>query len=162
VNADSGALRFVDIADPSWTVAVAWCGAAGRGERWRQRSPVSEGLSGKAIRTGRPVVANDIARRPTRSQLAPADMQAGIGVPLRDRDRVLGALAVGSSYPDRQFGDADVRLLAEYAAHAGVVLSIARAGHAVEQAFTDSLTGLGNRALLLDCLEQRRPDRRAA
>jgi GAF domain-containing protein len=89
-------------------------------------------------------------------------MQAGIGVPLRDRDRVLGALAVGSSDPGRQFGDADVRLLAEYAEHAGVVLSIARAGHAVEQAFTDSLTGLGNRALLLDRLEQRRPDRRAA
>jgi hypothetical protein len=43
VGADSGALRFVDIADPSWTVAVAWCGAAGRGERWRQRSRSARG-----------------------------------------------------------------------------------------------------------------------
>jgi hypothetical protein len=32
VGADSGALRLVDIADPAWTVAVAWCGAGGRGE----------------------------------------------------------------------------------------------------------------------------------
>jgi diguanylate cyclase (GGDEF)-like protein len=66
---------------------------------------------------------------------------------------VIGGLVVGSSDPNRQFGDADVRLLSEYAEHAGVVLSVARAGHAVEQAFTDSLTGLGNRALLLDRLE---------
>jgi diguanylate cyclase (GGDEF)-like protein len=46
-----------------------------------------------------------------------------------------------------------VQLLSDFADHIGIVLSVARAGHAVEQAFTDPLTGLGNRALLLDRLE---------
>ena len=66
---------------------------------------------------------------------------------------MIGAIAVGSNDPARRFTAPDEQILADDAEHVGVVLSVARAGHAVEQAFTDPLTGLGNRALLLDRLE---------
>lgn len=53
LDADSGALRLVDHEDPAWSVAVATRNARGEPERWRQRAPVSEGVSGKAIRSPR-------------------------------------------------------------------------------------------------------------
>ncbi len=153
LEADSGALRLVDLEDPAWTVAVAAYGARLGDERWRRRAPLTEGVSGEAIQAGRPIVINDLSLRPTQSQLAPKEIRAGIAVPLRERGRVIGAISVGANQPGRQFTPSDEQILADYAEHVGVVLSVARAGNAVEQAFTDPLTGLGNRALLLDRLE---------
>lgn len=153
LRADSGALRLVDLEDPSWTVAVAACGALPGDERWRRRAPLTEGVSGQAIQSGEPIVLNDLFSLPTHSQLAPKDIKAGMAVPLRERGRVIGAISIGSNEPSREFTPAEQRVLADYAEHVGVVLSVARAVHAVQQAFTDPLTSLGNRALLLDRLE---------
>jgi len=152
LNADSSALRFVDRRDPSWTVAVAVSGSR-RSERWRQRAPITEGLSGRAIATGRPLTVNDLNPAKLQSQLAPPGLRAGIGVPIRERGRVVGSISIGTTSANRRFTEEDERLAAEYADHVGVVLTVARAEHAVEQAYTDTLTGLGNRPLLLDRLE---------
>jgi diguanylate cyclase (GGDEF)-like protein len=152
LHADSGSLRFRDAEDPSWMVAAAWHGARGRSERWRQRSPITEGVSGLVLTTGEPVVTTG-EEAGSRSQLAPPGARATLGTPIRELGRVVGSLVVATSETNRRFTEQDQKLLADYVAHVGVTLSVARAGHAVEQAFTDPLTGLGNRTLLLDRLE---------
>src|SRR5579875_237113 len=69
LGADSGALRLVDAADPDWMIAVAARSATGLGERWRQRAPTAEGVSGRAISTGEMVVVERGRGRRTASQL---------------------------------------------------------------------------------------------
>jgi diguanylate cyclase (GGDEF)-like protein len=151
LRGDSGSLRFRDLEDPDWMVAAAAYRVAGKGERWRQRSPISEGVSGRVISTGKLVVAGSEAL--ASSRLAPRGSQAAVGVPVSERGRVIGSLVVASSAEGRQFAEDEQQVLSDYAQHVSLVLSVVRAGHAVQQAFTDSLTGLGNRALLLDRLE---------
>ncbi len=152
---DSGALRFVDRDDPAWMVAVASVPPPGPGERWRQRSPISEGVSGRAIAAGTMVVVEGEPEARASSRMAPPGTQAIIGAPIRERGRVVGALVVGSRRPERRWTPPERELLRTYAAHVEVALAVARASHGALQAYTDSLTGLGNRALLLDRLDHR-------
>jgi diguanylate cyclase (GGDEF)-like protein len=153
LDADCGSLRFVDPQDASWMVAVATHRKAGHGERWRQRSPVTEGVSGQVILTGELVAAEDYQRAPSGSSLAPADMHAVIAVPVRDRGQVVGSLLVGSTVKGRRWLLRDQVLMSAFAKHVGVALAVVKAGQAVTQALTDGLTGLHNRAMLLDRLE---------
>jgi diguanylate cyclase (GGDEF)-like protein len=150
LGAEIGSLRFVDFEDPAWMVAVASIGCAGAAERWRQRAPVSEGASGRVITTGGLVA---IEGEEVGSQLAPSDTHAIIAVPVREGDRVTGSLLVATADKGRRWTQRDRELLVAYGDHVSVALAVARAGHAMHQAFTDSLTDLGNRALLLDRLD---------
>ncbi len=153
LGADSGAVRLVDQEDPSWMVAVAWRHAAGAAERWRQRAPITEGVSGRVISTEALVADEDYQNREVGSQLAPTGTKAIVGVPLRDRGRVIGSLVAGTQVKDRRWSQRDCELISAYGEHVSAAIAVARAGQAMQQAFTDSLTGLGNRALLLDRLE---------
>jgi diguanylate cyclase (GGDEF)-like protein len=153
LRAEIGSLRFVDLEDPSWMVAVAWSGSAGTGERWRHRAPISEGLSGQVISTGRVVAVDDGPQTRTGSQLAPMGAQALLGAPIREHTWVVGSLVVGSMQSGRRWTPSDRDLLATYAQHVSVAVLVAGRGHALRQAFIDPLTGLGNRGLLLDRLQ---------
>jgi diguanylate cyclase (GGDEF)-like protein len=134
-------------------VAIAWRHAAGAAERWRQRAPITEGVSGRVISTGALVVDEDYQNRQVGSQLAPMGTRAIIGVPLYDRGRVIGSLVAGTQLDARRFSPRDRELISAYGEHISAALAVARASEAMQQAFTDSLTGLGNRALMLDRLE---------
>jgi diguanylate cyclase (GGDEF)-like protein len=150
MDCDGGSLRFVDLEDPDWMVAVAWHGSAGQGERWRHRAPISEGLSGRVIATGEPAVLEDYRAAQTGSQLAPEGTRAIIGVPIREQGRVVGSLVVGSTIERRHWTQRERDLLSAYAEHVGVAVAVARASHAMREALTDPLTGLANRRWLLD------------
>ena len=153
LRGDGGSLRFLDLDDPEWMVAVAWHTSAGQGERWRHRAPVTEGLSGRVITTGEPAVLEDYQAVQTGSQLAPEGTQAIIGMPIREQQRVIGSLVVSSTTAGRHWTRHEQALLSSYAEHVGVVLAVARASSATREALTDALTGLGNRRVLLDRLE---------
>ena len=153
LRGDGGSLRFLDLDDPTWMVAVAWHGSAGQGERWRHRAPVTEGLSGRVISTGEPAALEDYQAAHTGSQLAPAGTAAIVGVPIYEQDRVIGSLVVASTIKGRHWTARERDLLTAYGEHVGVALTVARASHAGREALTDSLTGLANRRLLLDRLQ---------
>jgi len=153
LDAEAGSLRFVDHEDPSWMVAVAWSGSAGDGERWRHRAPISEGLSGQVISTGRVVALDDGPSPRARSQLAPVTARALVGAPIREQTRVVGSIVVGSTQASRRWTPSDREVLATYAQHVGVALLVARRDHAAHEAYLDALTGLGNRGLLVDRLQ---------
>jgi diguanylate cyclase (GGDEF)-like protein len=153
LRGDGGSLRFRDLDDPGWMVAVAWHTSAGQGERWRHRAPITEGLSGRVIATGEPAVLEDYQAAQTGSQLAPEGTQAIIGVPIREQNRVVGSLVVASTTAGRHWSERERALLSAYAKHVGVVVAVARASSATREALTDPLTGLANRRLLLDRLQ---------
>ncbi|HET8979927.1 MAG TPA: EAL domain-containing protein [Solirubrobacteraceae bacterium] len=155
IAADTGALRFVDQDDPAWMVAVAWLPSAAGGAGHQRRAPISEGVSGQVIGTGKMIVVEGTERLENKSRLAPTGISGGIGVPIRERGEVVGALVVGSRTLARRWSQRDRDVMWTYAAHVEVALAVARSSHGALQAFTDSLTGLGNRALLLDRLEHR-------
>jgi diguanylate cyclase (GGDEF)-like protein len=152
LRAEIGSMRFVDLQDPSWMVAVAWSGSAGTGERWRHRAPISEGVSGQVISTGRMVAIEDGLQTHNGSQLVPVGAQALLGAPIRADTRVVGSLTVGTMQPGRRWTLTDREVLASYARHVSVAVLVARRGHAVREALIDPLTGLGNRGWLLDRL----------
>ena len=154
LHGDSGSLRFRDLDDPDWTVAVAWHRSAGEGERWRHRAPVSEGISGLVIATGEEAVVEDYESAALGSQLAPPGTNAIIGVPIREQQQVIGSLTVGSTLRGRQWSEQERRMLREYADNVGVAVTVVRASNALQQALTDSLTGLANRRLLLERLQR--------
>ena len=153
LGGDSGSLRFVDAEDPNWMVAVAWRGAAGRDERWRHRAPITEGVSGRVISTGQPVAVVRHLEASNPSQLAPSGTQAIVGAPIRELGRVIGSLVVGSKIPEHRWTLRDRNLLSAYAEQVEVAVVVASVRQAVQQAFTDPLTGLGNRRRLIDRLQ---------
>ena len=82
----------------------------------RSRGPV-----GTAIRTGKPAVARDTeepAFAPWRVEAEKRRYRSAIALPLKDRDRVFGALAIYSGEADA-FDDQEVDLLAELAEDLG-------------------------------------------
>jgi diguanylate cyclase (GGDEF)-like protein len=153
MNGESGALRFVDSDDPDWMVAVA-VSSPFADSRTGRRAPITEGASGRVITTGQMVVLENESASIS-SRLAPPGTCAAIGVPLAERGEVVGALVIGSCDDMRRWSERDRVTMAAYGQHAEVALAVARAHHGALGALTDGLTGLGNRALLLDRLEHR-------
>ena len=151
LGAEIASLRFRDRAEPSWTTAVATRPSAD-GERWRVRAPLSEGVSGRAIVLGELVVIDDHQPMVARSRIAPATQRAAMAAPLFEGERIVGSLLVACNVK-RDWQPRERALLRDYARHAGALLAVARAADAIAQALTDPLTGLGNRAFLLDRLE---------
>lgn len=127
--------------------------------------PLDASLSSWVIRHGRPCRSNELDQGPPVH--LPADFgappQSALAVPIIGRDtRVLGALSLYDRRDGRHFTDDDERLAAGIAHHAAVALERAtliqdlrsREEHLRSQAVTDPLTGLPNRSLFLERLEE--------
>jgi diguanylate cyclase (GGDEF)-like protein len=82
------------------------------------------------------------------------EAQFGIAVPIRDRHRNVGSLAIATQKPRRNYRDVEREMLVNLAEHASVALMDARTVESVEAAFSDPLTGLPSRKLLMDRLAQ--------
>ena len=92
-------------------------------------------------------------------------LEDAIVAPLRGEDRTFGLLVVGERLGDvSTFAEADVELLGTFAGHASILLENGRLEHSLaevtqlkeqlrHQAYHDSLTGLPNRANLLEAVE---------
>jgi GAF domain-containing protein len=90
---------------------------------------VGQGLNGMAMQTGAPLIVHDYQQWARRLP-APtvANLRGGIAVPLRVRERVIGALDVFtmSNARAQSFNDADAQMLTQLAAQAAIAIENAR------------------------------------
>ncbi len=127
-----------------------------------ERIPISEGVMGRSVRTGRPAFVEDVRRDPDFLG-AIEDITSEVCVPLFDQETIVGTLNV-ESVGGVELTQADLRLASALGEQASIAISRARLyekdqeskKRLTHQAFHDSLTGLANRNLLMDRLEHAR------
>src|SRR6266851_8904576 len=131
---------------------------------------VGAGVSGRAVEKRAPVILNDYqAQSGAETPAGKTGVRAAVAVPLLHEGRLLGALSVNTYDPARKFTAEDAEVLELLAGHASAVLAnlertveLAEANRelrqardeAQRQALHDGLTGLPNRTLLRDRLQQ--------
>jgi signal transduction histidine kinase len=121
LEADNGTISLADEVQDVVRVAAAF--RMPEDEIGSQAKP-GQGLSGKVLESGRPVIFNrygDVSD-PTRTDLTD---NAVIGVPIFWRDRVIGVFGLGSE-PPRKFYEEDVEVLSRFAKHAAIAIDNAR------------------------------------
>jgi diguanylate cyclase (GGDEF)-like protein/PAS domain S-box-containing protein len=111
--------------------------------------PGSEGYITKSVRTGRPILLDDLRANqysePEAKMPEANEIRSAIVAPLILNDQVLGALSLESSQTTA-FANADLDLLASFAATASAAIRNAQLHAKVQKlAITDALTGLYNR-----------------
>jgi diguanylate cyclase (GGDEF)-like protein len=122
-----------------------------------------EGVAGRVIESGRPMLVEDYDTWDGRSAQFPNDrIHAVVGVPLISSGRVTGVIGLAHVERDRIFSQDDVALLSKFAEIASLCLDNAELYAAAQKelrqrrraeeelsfiAFHDTLTGLPNRAM---------------
>lgn len=156
---------WIGLIEPEQDVvsAVAHAGAAGEFVQKLRISLDPDDLSGSglvrdAIRTGRHIVSNDVAKDARLSsrwkEFSELNIRSGTAFPLRVRNRVVGAMALYASEP-RFFDDRELALIDEIAEDASLGLeNIERERELHYLAYWDPLTSLPNRTLFEDRLTQ--------
>ena len=117
------------LADGDELVRVATYGPEGA-VMLRERLRLGESLSGRVAAAGRPLILGDSDDDPTRDPVYRDrarlhGFRSWLGVPLRDRERVVGVLVM-QSRSEQRFGSDDVRLLEAFAGQAAVAIENAR------------------------------------
>jgi PAS domain S-box-containing protein/putative nucleotidyltransferase with HDIG domain len=93
------------------------------GTRWK----VGEGLSGKVMQTGQPLIVEDYTNWQGRSERVDSiPIKAIIGVPLKWGEEIIGVLSVNEVYRSRRFDEHDLRLLTHFANQAAVAIKNAQ------------------------------------
>jgi HD-GYP domain-containing protein (c-di-GMP phosphodiesterase class II) len=115
---------------------------------WEQAA--TEGINGRAARTGEPVVVPDTSREP--DFMAPEGVEqvarSELAVPVRVAGEIFGVLNIESLEPDA-FGQDDLLFADLLAGHIGAALDRSRLFHELENTFTTTL------AVLSDALERK-------
>jgi diguanylate cyclase (GGDEF)-like protein len=157
-------LRLLDPDDPTQLVMVSSVGvrpAVAEQPTWRTR--VGEGIGGRAVSEGRLVVVENFEEAAFHMPAFARDgVRSAMAAPVFEAGRVVGSLTVATRQPDRHYSEAERDVLQAFAEHASLALNDARTvealrqtlGEAVHQATHDSLTGLVNRSVVLERLEE--------
>jgi diguanylate cyclase (GGDEF)-like protein len=161
LDAEVVALRLIDETDPRFLRILASVGVEDDLLPDVSRSKVGEGVGGRAVSEGRLVIAHDYQATPKMlSQFVDRGLRTAMAAPVYRDGQVAGSLLVGSYDPERRYSDTEQEMLLAFAEHTSLALNDASALDAINKAYADAvhrathdeLTGLPNRALVLDRL----------
>jgi diguanylate cyclase (GGDEF)-like protein len=159
---DTASLRIIDEADRGRTILMSSTGIDPAVMTSLQHAPLDRGVSGQAILRRRLVIAENYDTFPyAHRALANHGLCSAMAAPVSRAGEVVGSLLVGS-FHQRSYSPAEQEVLLAFAEHASLALNDAAAvegmrrafDDAVHQATHDALTGLPNRSLVLDRLDQ--------
>ena len=148
-------LRRVDSAELGRTTIEASVGFD-EGTLAAMKSRPETGISAQARRENRLVVEEGYQSATVTNPVAQANqVHAAMAAPVYEGETVVGSLTVASRGVGRLYSAAERHALETFAQHASVALTDARlVAEAVHLAMHDALTGLPNRALFTDRLQQ--------
>ena len=113
------------------------------------RLKVGEGLSGRVVLTGEPLIVQDYSSWEGRSEkYVDAPFKAVMGVPLKWGDKIIGVVNVTDVGQPRTFSDRDLRLLESFGNQAAIAIENARAYASMERRVAE-LTALREISLQL-------------
>jgi len=154
-------LRLIDPEDPGLVMLVSSRGMNPELTSSITRSPIEQGVGALAITSGQLVLTHDYAGlvRPLDALVA-AGLQAAMAAPVFQEGEPIGSLVVASFDTHRRYGAVEQEMLLAFAEHASLAMNDAGAIDAMRKAFADALhqahhdplTGLPNRALVLERL----------
>ncbi len=160
---DCVGLRLLDRDDPTQLVMVSSVGVRPDSVRPHWRTKVGEGVGGRAVSEGRLIVVEDYAAADFHMHAFAVDgITAAMAAPVVEGGEIVGSLTVATHSPGRRYSQAERDVLQAFAEHASLALNDARTvealrqtlGEAVHQATHDPLTGLVNRTIVLERIEE--------
>mgnify|MGYP001043728319 CR=1 FL=1 len=123
-----------------------------------RRLPVDKGIVGEVVRTGQGRYSNDPHNDAhwfsALDVLTGYETRAIICVPLKNRDRSIGALEVLNRLEPAPFVDEDVELLSAFAAQAAIALENARRYQEISQLYEQTDRALSKRLRELSIIEE--------
>ena len=156
LDVEVAAVRLIDPANPLEMYIAASEGVEPEMVDRIRRSTIGTGAGGMAISEDRLIVIEDCENAAQAIEgLADQHLSFAMAAPVHDGDAVTGSITVATSRPDTPFGALEKEVLVAFAEHASLALTDAkRVEHIQRLAFHDGLTGLPNRPLFLERLEQ--------
>jgi diguanylate cyclase (GGDEF)-like protein len=155
LDVEIATLRLIDPQSPTEMLMAAQDGLPADVAAAIERVAVGQGTSGRAVAEDRLIVLESDEVLEARPELAGQHVERAMAAPVRDGDRPTGTILVATTRSDRHFGLVEQEVLTAFAEHASLALTDAkRVEHIRQLAFHDELTGLPNRGLFMERLEQ--------
>ena len=134
LNLDAGAIYHIDEVSQKLFLLAHW-GLPAAMVTWIREvidgQEIGIGFMGQAVRSGQPVVVEDVPQQARHSSIVQSGFESAIYLPLKVQDRVVGVIT-GWSHPKRTFTPDDMEMMTSLGNMAGMAIANARLFHQVE------------------------------